>query len=277
VSAVGADYFATVGTRVRRGRAFTPTEGAGTEPVAVVNATMAHTLWPRQDAIGRCIRIGADTAPCARVVGLGEDARRYELREDPSMQYYIPLGQEQGFGGAVLLARPRRAAMPTVAAAAIRIMEETDASVGRAVAHPMRESLDPLLRPWRLGATVFGLSGVLALLVAALGLYSVMSYAVAQRTHEVGVRLALGATPGSIVGLIMRQSLTMALVGIAGGLLLTLYAGRFVRELLYETSPRDPLALSVATAVLLCAAVAATLWPALRARRVDPMRALRAD
>lgn len=277
VAAVSTDYFTTVGTRLRRGRTFQAGEGDGTEPVAVVSETMARTLWPGRDALGECIRIGADTAPCARIVGIVEDARRYELREDPSMQYYIPLGQERRFGGTVLIARGGGEAMAVVTSRLARAIEETDASVARAVVQPMRESIDPLLRPWRLGATIFGLGGVLALVVAALGLYSVMSYAVAQRTHEVGVRLALGATPRDIVRLIMRQSLAMALLGVAGGVAVALYAGRFVQGLLFDTSPRDPAVLATAALVLVSAAIAATLRPALRARRVDPMRALKSD
>lgn len=277
VAAVSADYFATVGTQLRRGRTFQPEEGDGTEPLAIVNETMAQTLWPGRDAIGQCIRMGADTAPCARIVGIAENARRYELREDPSMQYYIPIGQERGFGGTVLVARAGEDAIAAVIPTIVRVIEQADASVARAVAQPMRNSIDPLLRPWRLGATIFGLGGVLALLVAALGLYSVMSYAVAQRTHEVGVRLALGATPRAIVGLIMRGSLAMALVGMAGGVLVALYAGRFVEGLLFDTSPRDPTVLATTAVVLVSAAILATLRPALRARGVDPMRALKAD
>ncbi len=277
IAAVSPEYFATVGTRLRRGRVFQSGEGDGTEPLAIVNETMARTLWPGREAIGECLRIGAEAAPCARIVGIVEDARRYELREDPSMQYYIPIGQERDFGGTVLVARSGPDATGATVPAIARAIEDTDASVTRAVAQPMRASIDPLLRPWRLGATIFGLGGVLALVVAALGLYSVMSYTVAQRTHEVGVRLALGATPGDIVGLIMRKSLTMALLGMAGGILVALYAGRFVRGLLFDTSPRDPAVLATTAIVLVLAAVAATLRPAMRARRVDPMRALKTD
>lgn len=276
VAAVGSGYFATVGTRLQRGRVFEPGEGDGTEPVAIVNETMASMLWPGRDPLGECIRIGADAAPCARVVGIVENARRYELREEPSMQYYIPFGQERGFGGTILLARTGTVT-PALLTRIARAVEETDASIQRAVTYPLRDVIDPLLRPWKLGATVFGIGGLLALLVAGLGLYSVMSYAVAQRTHEVGVRLALGARPRDIVRLILQQSLTMALLGIAAGLLAALSAGPRLSTLLYETSPRDPFVLTSAAVVLSVAAIVATLRPALRARRVDPIRALKSD
>ena len=276
IAAVSADYFSTVGTKLLRGRTFGLTEGDGTEPVTIVNETMARTLWPRQDALSRCIRIGADTAPCAQVVGIVEDARRYDLREPPSMQYYIPLGQERQFSGSVLMIRPRSTPamfLPT----AVRLINDTDASIERTAAWPIRERLDPLLRPWKLGATVFTLGGVLALLVAVLGLYSVMSYSVAQRTHEMGVRIALGARTLSIVGMIVRQGMITAAAGIAAGVMIAVFAGQQIRDLLFDTAPNDGTVIGAATAILLASAMLASLWPAWKAGRVDPMRALKSD
>jgi predicted permease len=276
IAAVTSDYFSTVGTRLLRGRPFHATEGDGTEPVAIVNETMARTLWPNDDALGKCLRIGADTAPCAQVVGIVEEARRYGLKEDPAMQYYIPYGQERGFGGSVFMIRPRgtpKAFAPT----AIRSIEAMDASIDRVTAWPIRELIDPLLRPWKLGATVFTLGGVLALLVASLGLYSVMSYSVAQRTHEMGVRIALGARTRTIAGMIVRQGMAMVAIGIGGGILVAIAAGSRLRALLFDTSPHDATIIGGATIVLLVAAIAASLWPALKAGRVDPMRALKTD
>jgi predicted permease len=276
ISAVTAEYFATVGTKLLRGRTFTAGEGAGTDRVTIVNETMARTLWPNQDPLTKCMRIAADTAPCAQVVGIVEDARRYELREEPAMQYYIPLGQEAGFGGSVLMIRPRGTPR-SFSTATVRIVGETDASIDRVETWPLREKIDPLLRPWKLGATVFTLGGVLALLVAALGLYSVMSYSVAQRTHEMGVRIALGARSRTIVAMIVRQGVLIAAAGVTGGIAIALLAGNRIKSLLFDTSPHDATIIGGATAVLLAAAVAATVWPALRAGRVDPIRALKSD
>ncbi len=276
VSAVSSDYFATVGTRLLRGRAFRPDEGAGTEPVAIVNATMARVVWPGRDAIGNCLRVGADTAPCAQVVGIVEDAHRHRLLEPPAMQYYIPLGQESGFGGTVLMVRASvdsRALVTPVR----RALQETDAMVSRVATAPLQDAIDPLLQPWRLGVSIFGLGGLLALLVAGLGLYSVLSYLVAQRTHELGVRIALGASARQIVGLVLRRSMGMALTGMALGFMAALYAGPLVERLLFETSPRDPGVFLATAALLAGSALLAGLIPALRARRVDPMRALNAE
>jgi predicted permease len=276
ISAVTADYFAAVGTRLLRGRTFTVMEGAGTPPVTIINATMAKTLWPNDDALTKCIRINADTMPCASVVGVVEDAHRWSLKEEPAMQYYIPFGQEVGFGGSVFMVRPRGTPQ-SFAAVAVRAVEGTDAIIDRATAWPIREKIDPLLRPWKLGATIFAMGGVLALLVAALGLYSVMSYSVAQRTHEMGVRIALGARSRSIISMIVRQGVLLAGIGVTGGIVLAILAGSRLQGLLFNTSPRDVTIIGSAALVLMTAAAAASFWPALRAGRVDPIRALKSD
>jgi predicted permease len=276
ISAVTSDYFATVGTRLLRGRTFLPTEGAGTERVTIVNETMARTLWPQQDALTKCMRIGADTMPCARVVGIVEEARRYNLREPPAMQYYIPLGQEDGFGGAILMIRPRsspREFAPT----ASRAIYDVGAIVDRVQTWPIRDKIDPLLRPWKLGATIFTMGGVLALVVAVLGLYSVMSYSVAQRTHEMGVRIALGAKSHSIVSMIVKQGVVLAALGVAAGIVVAILAGNRLQGLLFNTSPRDFTIIAGSALVLIMSAAAASFWPALRAGRVDPIRALKSD
>jgi predicted permease len=277
VSAVTSDYFETVGTRLLRGRAFTPADGAGSEPITIVNETMARTLWPNRDPIGECFYAGdARDVPCARIVGIAADARRFQLRERPGMHYYLPFGQERGFGGTVLVVRPTGA--PAALVPALRsALAEVDAGISYVDVELLQESVDPQIRPWRLGAAVFGMMGVLALLVAAVGLYSVLSYVVAQRRHEMGVRLALGATGGAIARLVMRSSFAMAAAGIAIGLALALAGGRFIAPLLFDTSPRDSLVLAVVTISLVSVAILASILPGLRARRVDPMEAMRVD
>ena len=278
VSAVTGDYFETVGTRVLRGRGFTAADRAGSEPVALVSATMAKTLWPGRDPIGDCLFAAGDRkdATCARIVGVVADARRFQLREEPAMHYYIPFGQESGIGGTTLLIRPRGSPESFVAAAR-RALQELDPSITYVSARTLQESVDPQIRPWRLGASMFGLMGVLALVVAAVGLYSVMSYFVAMRTHEIGVRIALGAQAGDIVALVFRNSIGMAALGVAIGVALALWAGQFVAPLLFETSPRDPVVIGGVTATLLAVAVFSSLQPAIRAKRVNPVEALRGE
>ena len=260
LSAVGDDYFATVGTPILRGRAFGPEDRAGSEAVAIVSDTMARTVWPSADPIGKCLFVGKDAAACARIVGIAGDTRRSQLREPPVMHYYIPIGQEVGFGGTVLLARST-GANPALGPAIKRALVEYDASVRFVSLTTIQEAVDPQVKPWRIGAMVFSLSGLLALVVAAIGIYSVMSYLVADRTHEIGVRLALGAQRGDVARLILRGSLGMAAIGVAAGSIVALAASRFVAPLLFDESPRDPVVYGVVAGVLLLVAVAAGIVP----------------
>ena len=279
VSAVTSDYFATVGTRLIRGRTFTSSDRKGSEPVAVVSETMAKTLWPARGPIGDCLFSGQDgrtVQTCARIVGIVADARHDELREEPSMHYYLPFGQETQIGGPLLLVRPSDD--PSALVPLIRnLVSQLDPSIIYVEENMLQQEIDPQIRPWRLGANMFGLMGVLALVVAAVGLYSVMSYLVAQRTHEFGVRIALGARGWNIFALILRSSVGMAALGVAIRIGLSLWAGRFIAPLLFETSPRDPVVLGGVGAALLAVAVLAGLLPAIRAKRVDPMEALRSE
>jgi predicted permease len=276
IRSVSDDYFATAGTRLVRGRAFTAADVAGAARVSIVNETMAKTLWPNRDAVGQCLLI--DTMPCSRVIGVVEDVRRFSLREEPAMQYYIPLGQERalGFGGRKMFIRAR-GDLATLRESLRDEILGMNPAISYVTLEMLQDSLDPQIRPWRLGATMFGVFGGLALLVAAIGLYSVIAYVVTQRSHELGVRIALGAQVGNIVRLVVRYGVGLALVGIVIGTVLAINAGRWVEPLLFDTSPRDPVTFGVVAAVLLLVALVASLVPAWRASRVDPIEALRAE
>jgi len=276
VSTVSAGYFDVIGTRITSGRAFTDADREGSEPVVIVNETMARVLWPGSDAVGRCMHISSTSSPCSRVVGVAQDVHRTGLREQPSFQYYIPLGQQRMFGGARLVLRPSRGTQVSWDELRRTILE-AHPSVRAVEIRPLRESLAGEMRPLRLGTVTFGISSALALAVAVLGLYSLMSYLVAWRTHEIGVRTALGATRRSIVGLVLRSGLTLASAGAALGLLVALAAGRWLEPHLFETSAREPgVLITVAAAMLATAAVAGWL-PARRAARISPSEALRAE
>ena len=274
ISAVADDYFTTMGTRILRGREFGSGDHAGTEPVAVVSDTMARTIWPQDDAIGKCIVV--ETSPCARIVGIAEDTRRSLLREAPVMHFYIPLGQEVGFGGTVLITRAAPAA-GRLDAVIKQTLAGMDPTIRFVSFQTLQHAVDPQVEPWRIGATVFVLSGLLALIVAAIGIYSVMSYFVADRAHEIGVRLALGAQRGDVTRLIVRGGVALSCVGIAAGSVIAAGAGHFIEPLLFDESSHDPLVYGVVAGVLLVVASCAAVVPAIRASRVGTLGALRGD
>jgi len=240
---------------------------------------MARTLWPGENPLGKCLEIG-DPAPgvvilCSSVVGVVGDVHLSSLREKPSMQYYVPLGQERGIGGSSLLVRPRGDAHASMALLHDALIAMPDMPYTTVAV--LQESLDPQYRPWTLGATMFGVFGVLALVIAAVGLYSVIAYLVADRTRELGVRIALGATGGRIVREVVMSGVRVAMLGIGVGVIVALGAARFVEPLLFDMKARDPVVFSTVSATVLAIAVFAAWWPARRASRVDPVIALRAD
>ncbi len=275
ISATSAGYFATVGTPLRAGRVFTPADRAGSAPVVIVNEMMARKFWPGENALGKCIMIGDPPVPCSEVVGIVADAHQSSIRETASMQYYVPLGQEQGIGGTSILVRPRgdaEAAIPKLRQALLAMPDVPYTRI-----EFMQTVLDPQYRPWKLGATMFGVFGVLALIIAAVGLYSVIAYLVADRTRELGVRIALGATGGRIVGQVVSSGVAVTAVGIAIGIVVAILAGRFIQPLLFDVQANDPLVISTVGVIVLVIGAVAAWRPARRAARVDPVVALRAE
>ena len=273
---VSPEYFATVGTSIRRGRGFTAADSRNAPRVMVVSESMARKLWPSRDAIGQCVRIGADTVPCTHVVGIAEDQRLDRLTDAEGLQYYVPIDQEQRGTGGGLFIRARGDASARTEALR-RELQRSMPGVSYVTVTPLEDILGPQTRSWTLGATMFTVFGALALLVAAVGLYSVIAYNVAQRMHELGVRVALGARSPDVVRLVVGEGMRVSLLGVAIGSLAAFAAARYVGPLLFDVSPRDPLVFGAVIVVLVVVALAASLVPALRASRVDPSVALRAD
>jgi predicted permease len=278
VTAASPNYFETVGTRLVRGRAFAPNDVTAAEPVVIVNETMARTIWPGADAIGRCVVLGGSSAqPCSRVVGIVRDVHQMTLKEDPISQSYVPWGHDRMFvSGSVLLIR-RAPDAGDLIAPLTKIVRREAPGIQSLDIKSFEELLDPQVRPWRVGATLFGLFGSIVALVTAIGLFSVVSYLVTQRTHEMGVRIALGAGPGRVLRLVLGGALRTAVVGAIAGVLLSIAIAPLVQPLLFDNNPRDPVLLTAVALGLLSIAVVASLWPAWRATRVDPLLALRAD
>jgi ABC-type antimicrobial peptide transport system permease subunit len=210
------------------------------------------------------------------VVGIAVDVHRNGLKEEPSMQFYVPIGQEHGFSGSYLLVRPRR--NESTSWTALReALQRADPAISSIDVRVLARGIDGEIRPFRLGMIAFGLGAALALVVATLGLYSIMAHAVAWRRHEIGVRLALGARSQAIAGMVVSRGTKLATIGIGGGLVVALVARPWLEPRLFETSARDPLVLIGVVAVLEVVALLAGWIPARRAVAVSPTEALRAE
>jgi predicted permease len=274
ISAVGADYFSTTGTALVRGREFTASDGAQSPRVAIVNETMAALLWPGDQPLGKCIMV--DGGDCSTIVGVVRNARRYGIQEPASMQYYIPFGQEKSFGGTVLLVRPAGRAR-AFAGALRRAVAAAVPNANYIKITSMQDRVDPQIRPWRLGATMFGLFGAVALGIAAVGLYSGIAFATTQRTHEFGVRLAVGADGGRLMRGVLAGGLRTTGFGLLVGALVSLAAGTRVAPLLFGVSAHDPIVFGAVGITLLIVSVFASLIPAWKAARTDPLIVLRSS
>jgi predicted permease len=275
LNAVTPDYFATMGTRIVRGRGIEPEDVAGAPGAVVVSASMAKKLWPTEDALGKCIKIGADTDPCSYVVGIAEDIKNNQLSDDPGLFYYLSAYQFHPERTGLLL-RVRGDA-PSHVETVRRELQKLMPGASYVTVTPFSDVVGRQMRSWSLGATMFMVFGTLALVLATIGLYGVIAYNVVQRSHEMGVRIALGAQQGDVVWLVVRQGLLLAAVGILIGGVVTFAAASRVEPLLFQESARDPLVYSGVVLVMLAVAAVASFIPARRASRVDPNVALRAE
>jgi putative ABC transport system permease protein len=271
-----AGYFETMGTRIVRGRPFSALDRAGSEPVVVVSEAMAGVLWPGGDPIGKCMRISADSMPCTTVIGVAEDAVQNSLTDDQRLRYYLPLDQFRPARGHTLLLRMRGSPAGQVESVR-KALQAVMPGQSYITVRPLNELIDAQRRSWQIGATMFAAFGVLALLVAAVGLYGVITYNVAQRMHELGVRIALGAQTGDVVRLVVGQGVRFALIGVILGLALALIGARWIQPLLFQQSARDPGTYATVAGLLLGVALLASALPALRASRADPNAALRGE
>ncbi len=275
---VSSGYFATMGTRILRGRGFEGSDLNGSRPVLVISEAMGTVLWPGQDPLDKCVRIGIlpDTMPCRYVVGVAEDihARGFGP-QTRNFYYYLPAAQWHDQDGGLFVrvaGDPRRSIEPLR-----RRLQEAMPGTSYLTVTRLGELVEAQSRSWVMGATVFTAFGALALVLAAVGLYSVIAYNVAQRRQELAVRVALGAAFGDIMRLVVGEGLRFALTGAAVGGAIALIAAPRIAPLLFNQSPRDPVVFGAVTGALLVVAVVASLIPAIRGARVDPNSALRAD
>jgi hypothetical protein len=279
-SLVAPNYFSTVGTRIQTGRSFTDADvRPNAAPVIVISESVARWLWPGESAIGRCIRIGDKKEPCADVIGVAETAHRGDIvQQEEAMHIYRPLVPGHGSARArVMVVRPAGKDPDALIEPVRRLMQTVVPGVPFAQVRRMQSALDSEMRPWQLGATMFAAFGLIALVLSSLGLYSMVAYTVAQRMHEMGVRVALGARDRDIRALVLAQGLRVAALGVAAGTIIALFTGKLVAPMLYQTSPRDPAVFLAVITLLLGVATLASLAPARRATRADPLVALKAE
>jgi putative ABC transport system permease protein len=270
------DYFRTMGIQLVAGRTFTPRDNEAAPPVVAVNQTLAHRYWPGQNPIGQRIIVPADSGPKAlEIVAVVADVRAAGLEEPVEGELYVPLAQNPSAILGLVLKTPLEPA--TLAGQLRAAVWSIDREQPVTFVMPLKELASESLVFRRAGMILAGAFGGLALVLAAIGILGVLSYSVARRTREIGIRMALGATRTEVASRIMREGLRMTAVGIGIGLLAALGLSSFLRSVLFEVKPGDPLTYIAVAAILLGVAAIATLIPARRATGVDPLVALRAD
>ncbi len=268
--------FDTLGIRLIRGRVFTDRDRVGQPKVVVVNETAARKLWGDEDPVGKRISVGqGGFRDGAEVVGIVADVRYGAIETAVTSDVYLPLLQSPRSQGLIYL-RSRTAAA-TLAPLVRREVEALDPDVPVTDLRMMEQRFGDAIWRTRMSAWLLGVFSGLALLVAALGIYSVMSEGVAQRTREIGVRMALGADRADILRLIIGRVVVVALIGVTLGLALALPSMRLLSALLYQVEPSDPIVFGTLATMLLVVAVAAGYVPARRATRVDPLTTLRTE
>jgi hypothetical protein len=271
------EYFRVMGTRIVRGRAITEQDRAGAPRVAVVGASMARVLWPGQDPIGQRMRVFADTMPWTTVVGVAEDIVQSGVSAHERYHYYLSSAQFwPQWSSSRLLVRVRGELGPAAEHLRAALQAEMPGAAYMTVL-PFRELVQAERRSWRLGATLFVAFGMLALVVAAVGLYAIIGYDVTQRMRELGIRMALGARSPHVVRLVLWHGARFALAGAALGCAASLFAGRWIQPLLFQESAADPAVYVTVVAVTLLVALGASALPAGRALRADPNAALRSE
>lgn len=275
--AITPGYLPTMGIGVKHGRGFDDGDVDGSQPVAMVSESMAKRFWPNESAVGK--RVGYPwPSPWMTIVGVVPDVRQDSLRDTLGMSMYVPWQQRTRMSSLEMWVVARTTGNPAALASTIRsVVGDIDRSVSVSNVRTMDDIIDGSVQRDRFTMIMVGLFALAALLLGAVGIYGVMSYLVSQRTQEMGVRLALGATSRDVLGMVVRRGAAMALVGAVAGVIAAVWATRPLAALLYGVSPTDPLTFAAVPAVFLLVALLASYLPARRATRVDPVKALRAE
>ncbi len=271
LNTIGPDYFHTVNTPMVEGREFTPADSASSQPVAIVNQTFERRYLAK-GAVGRRVQVQGQWRTIAGVV---RDSKFYSVDEKPRPWVYVPLAQ--GFVSDSIFVLRTMGDPRTYARSAEAAIHQVDPALPVYNVRPLEMAISASYFGQRIGGTFLGLFGAIALVLAAIGLYGVLAYTVSQRYREVGIRVALGASRGNVLGLILGQGMRLAGLGLGIGLLIAFAVTRLLRNLLLDVSPTDIPTILVVSAMLAVVAIAASLIPAHRATRIDPILAIRHD
>ncbi|HUQ79857.1 MAG TPA: ABC transporter permease [Gemmatimonadaceae bacterium] len=274
---VSSDYFAAMGMPLVRGRGFTDQDRQGAPPVAVISETMAERLFGKQDPIGQRIKRGpaANPAPWVTIVGVVSDARLRSIDEPPGSELYVSMLQAPPVTMAVVLRTRQDPA--TLGSAVVRTVREIDPDQPVYHTQTMNDVVSASMGQRRFAALLLVVFAVFSLGLAAVGVYGLVAQSVAQRRRELGLRMAIGASPGSVLGMVVRESMTLAAGGILVGLALAFALTRLLQGQLFAVSARDPLVFGLIGPVLLVVVAAASWMPARVASRTDPMTALQPE
>src|SRR5712691_3446513 len=267
---VGPNYFVTLGIPLVEGREFTRADDEKAALVAMVNETMANRYWKGRNAIGERLQVKGRGM---QVVGVAKDSKYSSVRENPKPFFFLPLRQNNRRGSALFVRTPL--GQEVMGPAIAREVRALDGSLAPYEVITLQEQLDRSTSPQMVAVTLVAILGGLALLLAAIGLYGVMSYAVSQSTRELGLRMALGADASNLLRLVLSRGLALTGAGVLLGVATALLLTRLLGNLLFKVSPRDPVAFASAFIVMTVAAAAACFLPAWRATRTDPARILR--
>ena len=276
--AVSPGYFRATGVPLLAGRDFGSEDGSRGTRTLIVSKAMARVYWPGKNAVGQCLILGKRGGKCGTVVGVVGDVHRMAVIEKPGLQFYLPAAQaDTFFAPTQLVIRAQDANIAAAGSLAAAELRRAFPTSGPAGIRTMTQSLERQFRPWRLGAELFVTLGLLALVVSAIGVYSVVAYSVSQRTREMGIRIALGARAGDVLSLVVGEGSRTVAIGVVLGVIVALATGRLVATLLYGITAHDPPVLVGAALALMAVGAGASLVPSWRAATVDPVVALRSD
>jgi putative ABC transport system permease protein len=268
-------YFSVMGIPLLRGRLFNESDSSSSAPVALMSETLAKRYFPNEDPLGRHLTFGfpVNGVVSREIVGIVGDIHDVSLGKEPGPMLYVPFAQAPLYGGEVVVKSTLSAS--AIVGAIRSVTQGLDKNLPVTDIAQLSDALNASMAQPRFRTLLLGLFGTIALILAAVGIFGVMSYSVSRRTHELGIRMALGAQPGSVLGMVLRETLTLTLVGIAVGVPCALAAARLIKGLLFNVTLYDPITLALVPLVLVAIGALASYVPARRAMKVDPMIALR--